>query len=77
MSDGWTNLEEFLRTDPRDVGCDRAMEVLHVYAELLDAGQDPEVRFPGAAAHFAACGPCGQDLAGLLAAIRDSGGGTP
>jgi len=25
---GWRALERFLRTDPRDVGCERAMEVL-------------------------------------------------
>lgn len=73
MSDGWTNLGEFLRTDPRDVGCDRAMEVLHVYAELLESGEDPDIRFPGVSAHLAACGPCAEDLAGLLAAIRGSG----
>jgi hypothetical protein len=73
MSDGWTNLGEFLRTDPRDVGCERAMEVLHVYAELLEAGEDPDVRFPGVSAHLTACGPCAEDLAGLLAAIRGSG----
>ncbi len=24
-------LERFLRTDPRDVGCDEAMAVLHIY----------------------------------------------
>ena len=28
-------LERFLRTDPRDSGCERAMELLHVYAELV------------------------------------------
>ena len=27
-------LERFLRTDPRDVGCDEAMAVLHVYVDL-------------------------------------------
>jgi hypothetical protein len=64
----------FLRTDPRDVGCDEAMEVLHVYAELV--AHDPEVaveRLPGVAAHLAACGPCQQDLTGLLAAVSAAG----
>ena len=71
-SGGWAALERFLHTDPRDVGCARAMEVIHVYAELFVAGADPERRFPGVAAHIEACGPCQEDLAGLVAAIRGS-----
>jgi hypothetical protein len=35
-------LDDFLRTDPRDVGCDRAMEMLHVYVELAAAGAPVE-----------------------------------
>jgi hypothetical protein len=62
-------LERFLRTDPRDVGCDEAMAVLHIYADLIGAGQDPAGRYPGVAAHLAACGPCSQDLTGLLLAV--------
>ena len=62
-------LERFLNTDPADVGCDQAMEILHVYADLLAAGGDAASRFPGVAAHLAACGPCGEDFQGLLAAI--------
>jgi hypothetical protein len=47
------------------------MELLHVYAEL--AAADPRAaagRYPEVAAHLSACGPCAEDLAGLLAAIR-------
>ena len=63
-------LERFLRTDPRDVGCDEAMAILHVYADLIAFGsQDAAARYPGVAAHLAACGPCGEDFAGLLAAV--------
>lgn len=64
-------LERFLDTDPADVGCDQAMEILHVYAELIAAGGDPASRYPGVAVHLAACGPCGEDFHGLLAAITD------
>ena len=32
MSD-WAALDRFLQTDPRDVGCERAMELLHIYVE--------------------------------------------
>ena len=47
----WERLDRFLRTDPRDGGCD-------------EAG-----RYPGVAAHLEACGPCAEDLTGLLAAV--------
>jgi hypothetical protein len=26
----WAALDRFLRTDPADVGCERAMEMLHI-----------------------------------------------
>ena len=67
----WSELDRFLRTDPRDAGCATAMELLHVYAEL--AAADPRVaerRYPEVAAHLSSCGPCAEDLDGLLAAIR-------
>jgi GNAT superfamily N-acetyltransferase len=64
------DLDQFLRTDPRDVGCDQAMAVLHVYVDLLLDGERPEERFPGVAAHLRACGPCSEDFEGLLAAAR-------
>jgi hypothetical protein len=62
-------LERFLRTDPRDVGCGEAMAVLHIYVDLLAVGDDAAVRYPGIAAHLAACGPCGEDFTGLLLAV--------
>jgi len=68
--DGWSALDGFLRTDPRDVGCAEAMEMLHIYAELAAAGDPVEERYPGIAAHLRACGPCGEDFEGLLAALR-------
>jgi len=66
---GLSALDRFLRTDPRDVGCEQAMEMLHVYAELVAAGALAEQRYPGIAAHLRSCGPCGEDFEGLLAAI--------
>jgi hypothetical protein len=72
MSD-WSALDRFLRTDPRDVGCDEAMDVLHVYVELAAAAPEAaRLRYEGVAAHLSACGPCAQDFEGLLAAVRDS-----
>jgi hypothetical protein len=69
---GWPALDRFLRTDPRDVGCEQAMEMLHVYAELVASGGRGDERYPGIAAHLHACGPCGEDFEGLLAAIREA-----
>jgi hypothetical protein len=63
-------LDEFLRTDPDDAGCERTMELLDVYAELALAGAEPERRHPQVAAHLRACGPCAEDLEMLLAAVR-------
>ena len=71
MSD-WTALDRFLRTDPHDVGCEQAMELLHVYVDLVAADADAAARHPGVAAHLAACGPCSEDFAGLLAAVVGS-----
>jgi hypothetical protein len=65
----WERLDRFLRTDPRDVGCDEAMAVLHIYVDLIVTGEDAAGRYPGVAAHLAACGPCAEDLNGLLAAV--------
>jgi hypothetical protein len=62
-------LERFLRTDPRDVGCAEALAILHVYTDLIAAGLDAAARYPGVTVHLAACGPCGEDFAGLLAAV--------
>jgi hypothetical protein len=74
---GWAELDRFLRTDPRDVGCGDAMALLHVYADLVAGGADAAARFPGVAAHLAACGPCGEDFAGLLAVITEGLPETP
>jgi hypothetical protein len=68
---GWQALERFLRTDPQDVGCERAMELLDIYVDAVSKeGADvTERRYPGVAVHLRACGPCGEDFAGLLAAL--------
>jgi hypothetical protein len=64
-------LQAFLRTNPQDVGCGEAMEILHMYAELI--AHNPgiaEQRYAEVAAHLRACGPCATDLAGLLELLR-------
>lgn len=66
------DLDKFLTTDPRDAGCRQAMELLHVYAELVAADAGAAERYPEVAAHLRACGPCAEDLEALLEAIRPS-----
>ena len=67
---GWSALDRFLRTDPRDVGCAGAMGLLHVYTDLAGADATAAAqRYPGIAVHLRACGPCGEDFDGLLAAV--------
>ncbi|MGI8700157.1 MAG: hypothetical protein ACR2JU_02955 [Nocardioidaceae bacterium] len=76
----WPALQRFLDTDPRDVGCEEALAVLHVYVELVladggaeDAGDLARRRYPGVAAHLLACGPCDEDFQGLLLAAGEAG----
>jgi hypothetical protein len=68
---GWpAALDRFLQTDPRDVGCAEALDLLHVYVELAAANATAAAqRYPGIAAHLRACGPCAEDFDGLLAAV--------
>ncbi len=70
MTDHRELLDRVLGTDPADIGCDEALAVLHVYVDLIAADRDAASRYPGVAAHLAACGPCGEDFKGLLAAVN-------
>ena len=73
MSD-WDALNEFLRTDPRDIGCDLALDGLPAYAELSAGGGHPEDVFPGLAAHLRSCSACSDDHDALVRATIDFGG---
>ncbi len=66
------NLDSFLSPDPIDPGCGETLRHLDVYVDVLLEGGRPELRFPGIAAHLRGCGPCRQDLEGLIAAARGS-----
>jgi hypothetical protein len=69
---GRSELDRFLETDPQDVGCEEAMELLHVYVELIADDANAADRYPGITAHLRACGPCSDDFEGLLAAVNSS-----
>lgn len=68
---GRAELDRFLRTDPRDVGCEQALRILHRYVEVVlddESGTEAARRYPGVAAHLLSCGPCAEDYEGLLLA---------
>jgi hypothetical protein len=66
----WEWFERFLGTDPRDVGCAKAMAVLPVFVELLAAGVDAAEHYPGLVSHLAACGSCAEDAHGSTLSVR-------
>lgn len=70
MTGWWEQFESFLATDPRDIGCDEAMGVMHIYVDLLAEGVDAAEKYPGMAAHLAACEPCAEDVRGIFSAVR-------
>ena len=72
MSTGSAALDRLLAPDPSDGGCEQALALLDAYAELV--ATDPATaaqRYPDIAAHLASCGPCAEDLIGLLQAIGE------
>jgi hypothetical protein len=76
----WSELDRFLHTDPRDVGCDETLRILHIYVELVlddESGAEAARRYPGVAAHLLACGPCSDDFDGLLVAAGTEGNAGP
>lgn len=63
-------LDELLRADPGDAGCDVAFQVLDRYVDAQLREPGPGQRFPGLAAHLHGCVACRQDYDGLVAAAR-------
>lgn len=59
---GRSELERFLRTDPRDVGCAKAMEILHIYAELAAAAGLRRSAIPASARTCVRAAPAGRTL---------------
>jgi hypothetical protein len=63
-------LESFLNVDPLDAGCERTLELLHVFVEDVLAGREPD---PAIVAHLLACPPCSEDFEALLDVSRLAG----
>jgi hypothetical protein len=66
---GRERLRRFLDTDPADAGCAETFRLLDVYVERELARGDARLAFPRVAAHLDVCGPCIEDVRGLLAVI--------
>ena len=71
---GWRALDESLRTDPRDVGCEQAMDVLDIYVDAVtkDGAAATERRYPASRRTYAPAAPaartspaCSRPSAGL------------
>jgi hypothetical protein len=63
-------MNELLRAEDGDAGCDAGVAILDQYVELELRGEDPAERFPGTAIHLRACPGCRADHDGLLEAAR-------
>jgi hypothetical protein len=71
------NLNDLLRAEPNDAGCDASARYFEPLAEATVSGLRTEVLFPHTTAHLRACGACREDLAGLIDAITSFGDATP
>jgi len=72
-----TRLQDLLRSEDRDPGCDASIDIFDAYIELELAGEDPGTRYPAMAIHLRACPACRQDHDGLLEVARRFGDASP
>jgi hypothetical protein len=63
-------LDDLLRADEGDAGCDAGAPIMDQYVEIELRGGDPSERFPGTAIHLRVCPGCRADHDGLLEAAR-------
>jgi hypothetical protein len=66
-------LDELLRGQEGDAGCDAGVPIMDEYVELELRGEDPSERFPGTAIHLRVCAGCRADHDGVLEAARRFG----
>lgn len=64
------HLDELLRAQDGDAGCDAGEDILDAYVDLELAGEDPARVYPGTAIHLQSCPGCRADHDGLLQAAR-------
>lgn len=63
-------LDDLLRAEDGDPGCDAGVPIMDEYVELELRGEDPSERFPGTTIHLRVCPGCRADHDGLLEAAR-------
>jgi hypothetical protein len=66
-------LDELLRAQEGDAGCDAGVPILDQYVEIELRGGDPSERFPGTTIHLRVCPGCRADHDGVLEAARRFG----
>lgn len=71
------SLNDLLRAEDGDPGCDAGDPILTEYVEIELAGGDPSGPFPGMTLHLRSCPACQADHDGLLEAVRRFGDLSP
>jgi hypothetical protein len=66
---GELDIDDLLRAEPNDPGCDASAGFLAQCAQAVVSGASSELLFPDVAAHLRACPACREDIAGLINAI--------
>jgi hypothetical protein len=74
---GLPPLEELLRAEDGDAGCDAGTPIMDRYVEIELRGGDPGERFPGTVIHLRVCPGCRADHDGVLEAARLLGDADP
>jgi hypothetical protein len=69
----FTRLDDLLRADPGDPGCDAGAPIMDEYVDMELRGEDPSTRFPGTTIHLRVCPACRSDHDGLMEAVRRFG----
>jgi hypothetical protein len=70
-------LDDLLRAEDGDAGCDAGAPIMDQYVELELRGENPSGRFPGTAIHLRVCPGCRADHDGVLEAARRLGDAEP
>jgi hypothetical protein len=66
-------LDELLRSQESDAGCDAGVPIMDQYVEIELRGKDPSERFPGTTIHLRVCPGCRADHDGVLEGARRFG----
>jgi hypothetical protein len=66
-------LDELLRAQHGDAGCDAGVPIMDEYVEIELRSGDPSKQFPGTAIHLRVCPGCSADHDGVLEAARRLG----